>query len=86
MPAVDPVGSQRGRPESAPPAVEPVEGVLPAPISLPGREVEDGRLPENSGVAPHRISLRHSDRLLRLPLKGGVILGFLTEEFCKRLT
>ena len=25
---------------------------------------------------PHRISLRHSARLLRLPLKGGVILAF----------
>ncbi len=32
-------------------------------------------------VTPHRISLRHSARLLRLPLKGGVILEFSYGRF-----
>ncbi len=31
--------------------------------------------PESPATAPHRISLRHTARLLRLPLKGGVIPG-----------
>ena len=65
------------------PAVEPVGGILPVPMSLPGREEGDGRILGNAALAPHRIGLRHSARPLRLPLKGGVMLEFLERRWAE---
>ena len=76
MPAVEPVGGQRGVARVHSPQSSRLGGRLPVPMSLPGREEGDGRILGTPASAPHRISLRQSARLLRLPLKGGVILEF----------
>ena len=44
------------------------------PAHAPLRSKSDGKRPTREpSLTPHRISLRHPARLLRLPLQGGVI-------------